>query len=96
MSERKTRIWVVSLMMGCLTSIVLTAVMLKMSAAFWFPLIWPGLLLAFFTGRGQIVNSIVSLALISAGNALFYAWLFLKILRAEITARGHLSRYFLR
>jgi hypothetical protein len=36
------------------------------------------------------------MALVTAGNALFYAWLFSRILRAEIAARGNLSRYFLR
>jgi hypothetical protein len=30
-----------------------------------------------------------------AGNMLFYTWIFSRIIRAEISARGHLSRYFL-
>ncbi|HST09806.1 MAG TPA: hypothetical protein VLL05_05490 [Terriglobales bacterium] len=95
MSERKTRVWIASLMIGCVTSLILTAAMLKMNVAPWFAPIWPGLLLASLSAQGQNVNSNLSLALITAGNALFYGWLFLKIIRAEITARGHLSRYFL-
>jgi hypothetical protein len=93
MAERKTRVWIAALAMGCITSVVLTAAMLKTGVGFWFPPCWPGLLLAlvfavFRTGDANLW----ALALIAAGNALFYAWLFLRILRAEIHARGHLSR----
>jgi hypothetical protein len=98
MAERKFRLWLVSLAIGCGTSLILTAAMLKMSIGFWFPPFWPGLFLALafsIVSHGQSWDS-VSLALILAGNAAFYAWLFLRILRAEIHARGHLSRYFLR
>jgi hypothetical protein len=94
MSERKSRVWIASLMMGCLTSVILSAAVLKMNAGVWFLPSWPGLLLAYVTGRNQIVD-VVGLALVTVGNAIFYGWLFLKIIRAEITARGHLSRYFL-
>ena len=94
MSERKTRVWIASLMIGCVTSVILAAAMLKMRVGFWFLPSWPGLFLAYLTGRNQIVD-VSGLALVVAGNALFYGWLFLKIIRAEITARGHLSRYFL-
>ena len=97
MAERKTRVWIAALAVGCITSVVLTAVMLKTGVGFWFPPCWPGLLLAlvfavFRTGDATLWT----LALITAGNAVFYAWLFLQVLRAEISARGHLSRYFLR
>jgi len=94
MSERKTRVWVTSLMIGCGTSVILSAAILKMNFSFWFVPSWPGLLLAYLTGRNQIAD-VASLALITVVNAIFYGWLFLKIIRAEITARGHLSRYFL-
>jgi hypothetical protein len=99
MAERKTRVWLVSLAIGCGTSLILTAAMLKMSIGFWFPPFWPGLFLArafSLVGHGQTWDGGLTLALILAGNAAFYAWLFLRILRAEIHARGHLSRYFLR
>ena len=94
MAERKTRVWVTSLMIGCGTSVILSAVMLKMNVGFWFVPTWPGLFFAYLRGHALIVD-VASLALLTAGNAVFYAWLFLKIIRAEITARGHLSRYFL-
>jgi hypothetical protein len=94
MSERKTRVWVTSLMMGCGTSLILTAAMLKMNVGSWFLPSWPGLLLAYLTGHNQVAD-IAGLALVIVGNAGFYGWLFMKIIRAEITARGHLSRYFL-
>jgi hypothetical protein len=94
MSERKTRVWVTSLMMGCGISLILTAAMLKMNVGSWFPPSWPGLILAYLTGRNHI-GDIAGLALVIMGNAGFYGWLFMKIIRAEITARGHLSRYFL-
>jgi hypothetical protein len=81
-------------MIGAVTSLILTTAMLKMNVVLWFAPVWPGLVLAYVAGRGRGLDN-VSLALISAGNALFYGWLFLKIIRAEITARGHLSRYFL-
>ena len=94
MAERKTRVWITSLIIGCSTSVIITAVMLKTSVGFWFEPAWPGLLVAYVTEHNGIAD-IASLALVTAGNALFYGWLFLKIIRAEITARGHLSRYFL-
>lgn len=97
MAERKTRVWIAALAMGCITSVVLTAAMLKTGAGFWFPPCWPGLLLGLvFTAFRSGEAALSTLALITAGNAVFYAWLFLQVLRAEINARGHLSRYFLR
>ena len=41
-------------------------------------------------------NDAAALAVIGIGNAAFYVWISLQILRAEILARGHLSRHFLR
>jgi hypothetical protein len=98
MAERKTRVWLVSFAIGCGTSLILTAGM-KTSIGFWFPPFWPGLFLALafsIVGHGQSWDSGFSLILIAAGNAAFYSWLFLRVLRAEIHARGHISRYFLR
>ena len=94
MAERKTRVRVASLMIGCGTSVIVSAAMLKTNVGCWFLPSWPGLFLAYLAGRNQIAD-VASLALVIAGNAIFYGWLFLKIIRAEITARGHLSRYFL-
>jgi hypothetical protein len=99
MSERKTRVWLASLLMGLTTSLILTGAMLKMSIGFWFPPFWPGLffsLVCGIVGHGQQWDSRIALAIIIVGNAAFYAWIFLHAFRAEVAARGSLSRYFLR
>lgn len=99
MSESKIRVWLASLTMGLATSLILTAAMPKMGVAFYFPPFWPGLLFAFLcgiAGHTQFLDSRTSLALVAAGNTAFYAWIFLTALRAEVAARGSLSRYFLR
>ena len=98
MSESKFRVWLASLTMGLATSLVLTGAVLKMGIAFYFPPFWPGLFFAFvcgIIGPGHWYNHI-GIALVVLGNATFYAWIFFKALRAEVAARGSLSRYFLR
>ena len=99
MSECKIRVWLASLTMGLATSLILTAAILRMGTAFWFPPFWPGLFLAFvcgMIGQGQHWASRIDIAAVILGNAAFYAWIFLTALRAEVAARGSLSRYFLR
>ena len=95
--ERKTRVWLVSLAFG-LASSILVAGIAKTGLAYWFPPFWPGLFLAVALEafRGQRWAPGTDLVLIIAGNAAFYTWIFSRIVRAEITARGHLSRYFVR
>ncbi len=92
-SERKPRVWLASLACGFASAIVLVGV--SRAGLYWFPPLWPGLILAvaFKAWAGQSAGSEV---LIVAGNAAFYTWIFSRIVQAEITARGHLSRYFLR
>jgi len=97
--ERKSLLYCTSLVMGSATALILTALMLKVSPGLWFIPAWPGMLLAalpaiFQNGPGS--TGATTLLFITAGNALFYAWLSLQVLRAEVQARGHLSRYFLR
>jgi len=98
MSERKIRVWVVSLAFGCTVSLLLAAALHKTHFGFWLPGSQPGWLLAWAThlmrpASGNDQSS--SLALVAIGNTAFYAWIFSRILRAEILARGCLSRYFL-
>jgi hypothetical protein len=98
MSERKTRVWLTSLAVGGAISLVLTAAMRKTHFGFWLPGSQPGWLFAWaarLVHAGAVTNDPSSLALVAAGNAGFYAWIFSRILRAEIVARGNLSRYFL-
>jgi hypothetical protein len=99
MSERKTRVWLTSVAFGAAVSVILTGTMLKMGIAYWFPPFWPGLFLwiaSAIAGHGLYLTGPGGLALVTTGNAAFYAWGFSRILRAEILARGNLSRYFLR
>jgi hypothetical protein len=97
MPERKARIWLVSLAFG-LASSILVASIAKTGLAYWLPPFWPGLFLAvtFEAFRGQRWTPGADFVLIIAGNAAFYTWIFSRIVRAEIAARGHLSRYFVR
>ena len=97
--ERKSLVYCSSLVSGAATALILTALMLKLSVGYWFIPAWPGMLLAALPvifHNGQSLSGATSLFLVTAGNAIFYAWLSLRVLRAEVQARGHLSRYFLR
>ena len=91
--ERKSRVWLASLACGVASSIVLAGV--ARAGLFWFPPLWPGLILA-FAFKAWAAQSAGSELLILGGNTAFYTWIFSRIVRAEINARGHLSRYFLR
>jgi hypothetical protein len=95
--ERKSRIWLMSVALGIASSILLAGVA-KVGIACWFPPLWPGLILAVVSEglRGQRWSPGADLFLIAAGNTAFYTWIFSRIVQAEINARGHLSRYFLR
>ena len=86
-------------MTGLGVAAILTAAIAKMKIVFWFPPAWPGLFLSWLYAifvKGQHWTAASGLLVFTAGNALFYAWLSLQVLRAEVQARGHLSRYFLR
>jgi hypothetical protein len=91
--ERKARVWLASVACGLASSIVLAGV--ARAGLYWFPPIWPGLVLA-YASKAWAGQSVGSQLLILAGNTAFYTWMFSRILQAEISARGHLSRYFLR
>jgi len=99
MSECKSRVWLTSLFAGCLLSTIVTAAGLKAGAGYWFPPLWPGTFIWFawtVLGHREAWNNNVAPAVIGTGNAVFYTWICLQILRAEILARGRLSRHFLR
>jgi hypothetical protein len=99
MSERKSLVYCTSLITGAATAMILTVLMLKLGIGYWFIPAWPGMLLAalpaIFDNR-QTSTGATNLLLVTTGNAIVYARLSLHILRAEVQARGHLSRYFLR
>lgn len=97
MSERKTRVWLTSAAFGAAVSLMLTVVMNKTHFGFWLPGSQPGWLLAWATRivrPGAVAGDSSAVTLVTAGNAAFYALAFSRILRAEILARGNLSRYF--
>jgi hypothetical protein len=96
MSESKIRVWLASLTMGLATSLILTAAMRKTQFGFWLPGTQPGWMLAWATRFIWPNSAETGVALVTGGNTAFYAWIFSRILRAEILARGSLSRYFLR
>jgi hypothetical protein len=99
MSERKTRVWFTSLAFGCAVSCLLTAAMGKTHYGFWLPGAQPGWVSAWTTRLlrpGSGAHDPSGMVLVATGNAAFYAWLFSRVLRAEILARGSMSRYFLR
>lgn len=98
MSESKIRVWLTSVFAGCALSVIITGAALVAGVAYAFPPCWPGLFMcwAYVALSHRAWNDAASLAVIGIGNAAFYAWISLQILRAEILARGRLSRHFLR
>ncbi|MGC2196384.1 MAG: hypothetical protein WA628_17055 [Terriglobales bacterium] len=99
MAERKTRVRLTSLAVGCAIALLLTAALRKTHFGFWLPGAQPGWLVAWATRLvrpGAVTEDSAGLALVTAGNTAFYSWIFSRILRAEILARGCLSRHFLR
>jgi hypothetical protein len=94
--ERKARMWIASLVAGCVISFVLTVAMRKTQFGVWLPGTQPGWMVAWAARLMRPDSDADGVALVTAGNTAFYAWIFSRILRAEILARGSLSRYFLR
>jgi hypothetical protein len=94
----RIRLWAVSGLVGCLISGALTALVWITRTIFLFPPAWPGLFLAWgvvavgYEPRGRFAFG----AVITIGNAIFYALLFFCVIRAEVVSRGPLGRWFLR
>jgi hypothetical protein len=88
-----------SLLAGSVIACVLTASMWAMKIGFWFPPFWPGLFFSWvviIVTRGEQWADRIGLVLITFGNAVFYSWISLKVIGADITARGWLGRHLLR
>ena len=99
MAGLRKRLWLTSLLVGCAISCVLTFTMWIMKIGPWFPPFWPGWFLAIVAvvlGHGQQWDSRVDLALVTIGNAAFYAWIFLRVIKADLASRGRIGRHFLR
>ena len=98
MAGLRMRLWLTSLLAGCAISCLLTFTMWIIKIGPWFPPFWPGWFLAIATvvvGRGEQWGSRVSLALVTIGNAAFYAWVFLRVIKADVASRGRIGRHFL-
>src|ERR1700752_371450 len=99
MPSLRTRLLFTSLLVGCLVSCVLDAAMWKMKMGPWFPPFWPGWFFAIATKvvtHGEHWNNWVNIALVTVGNAVFYAFISLWVIKADVAARGRIGRQFLR
>ena len=97
--ELTMRVWATSLVVGCAISCVLSAAMWATRIAFYFPPFWPGLFFAWvivIVAHGEQWSPTLFITIATIGNAGFYAWLFSRVIGAEIRSRGSLSRWFLR
>ena len=95
MSEGRTRLrlWVASLALGCLVALILTALVSRGHYGYWLPGVQPGWVLAWAVSfLLPEAHDLVWLGLITLGNALFYSWLAMKVLSADMESRGRLSR----
>jgi hypothetical protein len=73
--------------------------MWAMGIGFWFPPFWPGLFFAWgiiIVTHAQQWGESAFLVLVTRGNAAFYAWISLKLIGADIEARGWFGRKLLR
>jgi hypothetical protein len=94
--ESRVRQWVVGVVVGCAISGILTATVLATRLAFYFPPFWPGLFLAWIViivSHGESSGSHFGILLATVGNAALYAWVSLRIIKAEVSAGGRVGRY---
>ena len=95
----RVRLWITSVFIGSIVSCTFTALMWLTRATFYFPPVWPGLLLAWIVviaSHGQHWADRFGVTLLTLGNTVFYAWLSFRVMKAEVASRGRLSRYFVR
>jgi len=95
----RTRLLLMSLLVGCFLSSVLELAMSKMRIGAWFPPYWPGWFLAIvaaIVGHGEHWDDRVFITIATIGNAVFYAWIVSLALNADVESRGPIGRHFLR
>jgi len=88
-----------SILAGCAISVVLDVFMAMLGVAYYFPPFWPGLffsLTVIIASRGESWANGIHIALVTVGNAAFYTWVSLRVLKAEVVSRGPLGRRLLR
>ena len=90
------RLWMASLALGCLISLVLSAMLSGGRYGVWLPGVQPGWLLAWAVSfLLHDAHDLVWLGLITLGNTAFYTWFVMKVLAADLESRGRLSRILL-
>jgi hypothetical protein len=102
MAGLRMRLWMTSLLVGCTISCAITFTVWITKIGPWFPPFWPGWFLAIASqavviviGRGEL-DYRVGLALVTIGNGAFYAWISLRIMKADVTSRRRIGKHFLR
>jgi hypothetical protein len=96
--KSRMRLWVTSIVAGCVISGILTAVVRVTGTgiAFYFPPFWPGLFVAWIViifSHGRSWAGHFGIVLTTAGNAALYSWAALKVIKAEVSAGGRVGRY---
>jgi len=95
----RTSLLVASILFGCAISGALAVFVAVTRVAFYFPPFWPGLFFSWIViivCRGELWASRFGLSLVVIGNAVFYAWISLRVIKAEIVSPGPVGRFFLR
>ena len=92
----RLRLWAVSFLLGC-TAAYSLSLMMSPAYGYYLPGTQPGWLLAWITGTiaHESISPALKLAIITVGNALFYSFLTLRILVADLLSRGRLARILL-
>ena len=92
----RLRLWAVSFLLGC-TAAYSLSLMMSPAYGYYLPGTQPGWLLAWVTGAiaHESISPALKLAIVTVGNALFYSFLTLRILVADLLSRGRLARMLL-
>lgn len=93
----RIRLWTASILFGCTASYSLTLMMSPGDYGYYLPGTQPGWLLVWAASAvaRKSMSPDLKLAIVTVGNALFYTWLALRILVADLLSRGRLGRLFL-
>ena len=89
----KAKLWAVSAIAGCLISAVFTLMMRVTGLSYLLPGAQPGWILAWAVGAIAPSSSAWAEILVTIGNAIFYGWLSLKVMSAEMEEHGPFGRF---
>ena len=93
-----SRLVFVSASTGAFISSLISAAMWATKIGPWFPPLWPGWFLAIASAAltGRQWGELTAIGIITIGNAGFYAFMFLWLIRYDALSNGRIGRYFLR